>query len=128
MSDHTIIVRGPHGVIMDAEIDVTLRFVRRLAIDDAKLKELLVLTSVCGGTVEAELMKQQAASKQPPLGTLEDYRRDVEDARAAYAAHPSSMNHEDLQAALRALRRHFPEADRSVRASIKSGEGGVPAI
>lgn len=64
MSDYSITIRGRDGIIFDAEIDETLRLVRRLALDDSKLKELLVLTSVCGGSVEGELMKaHQAAEK-----------------------------------------------------------------
>ena len=37
-----------------------------------------------------------------------DYEQDVREADAAVKANPSSMNHEDLIAAKRALRRHFP--------------------
>lgn len=59
MSDFTIMIRGRDGVILDAEIDESLRLVRRLALDEEKLKELLVLTSVCGGIVEAEILKRQ---------------------------------------------------------------------
>lgn len=64
MSDYSITIRGRDGIIFDAEIDETLRLVRRLALDDSKLKELLVLTSVCGGSVEGELMKAHAQVRQ----------------------------------------------------------------
>ncbi|MCG3206291.1 MAG: hypothetical protein KCHDKBKB_03025 [Elusimicrobia bacterium] len=60
MSDFTITIQGRDGVVLDAVIDETLRFVRRLAVDDERLKELLVITSVCAGVVEGELMKLQA--------------------------------------------------------------------
>jgi len=44
------------------------------------------------------------------IGCREDYERDVVEAQARYDANPSSMNHEDLYAAERALRRHWPNA------------------
>lgn len=70
MSDYTIIIRGPEGVILDAEIESTLRSVRRLALDDDKLKELLVLTSVCGGVVEAECELARRKIQQEQSGSL----------------------------------------------------------
>lgn len=63
MSDFSVIIRGPHGVILDAEIDASLRHVRRLSLDDEALKELLIVTSVIGGTVEAELMMRHAGGE-----------------------------------------------------------------
>ena len=57
MSDFTIIIKGPNGIILDAEIDASLRHVRRLSLDDAALKALLIVTSVMAGTVEGELIK-----------------------------------------------------------------------
>lgn len=57
MSDYTMIIKGPGGVILDAEIDASLRHVRRLAIDDARLKPLLIVTSVMAGMIEGELIK-----------------------------------------------------------------------
>lgn len=58
MSDFSVIIKGPGGIILDAEIDEGLRVVRRLALDMDALKELLVVTSVIGGAVEGELYKQ----------------------------------------------------------------------
>lgn len=57
MSDYTMTIRGPGGVILDAEIDAELRHVRRLAIEDAALRPLLIVTSVLGGMVEGEMIK-----------------------------------------------------------------------
>lgn len=57
MSDYTIIIKGPGGVILDAEIDASLRHVRGLSIDDGQLKPLLVVTSVMAGMIEGELIK-----------------------------------------------------------------------
>ena len=57
MNEYTMTIRGPGGVILDAEIDAELRHVRRLAIDDVELRPLLIVTSVMGGMVEGELIK-----------------------------------------------------------------------
>lgn len=57
MSDYTMIIKGPGGVILDAEIAASLRHVRKLAIDDAQLKPLLIVTSVMAGMIEGELIK-----------------------------------------------------------------------
>ena len=57
MNEYTMTIRGPGGVILDAEIDAELRHVRRLAIDDGELRPLLIVTSVMGGMVEGELIK-----------------------------------------------------------------------
>jgi hypothetical protein len=57
MSDYSVIIKGPSGVILHAEIDANLRKVRALALDDATLKALLIVTSVVGGAVEAEIYK-----------------------------------------------------------------------
>jgi hypothetical protein len=59
MNDYTIIIQGPDGIILDAEIDASLRKVRRLSLDDAALRALLILTSVAGGAVEAEIVMQR---------------------------------------------------------------------
>jgi hypothetical protein len=52
-----VTITGHSGVILHAEIDANLRKVRSLALDDATLKSLLIVTSVIGGTVEAEIYK-----------------------------------------------------------------------
>ena len=57
MIDYTMTIRGPGGVILDAEIDAELRHVRRLAIEDAALRPLLIVTSVLSGMVEGEMIK-----------------------------------------------------------------------
>lgn len=61
MSDFAITIRGESGVILDAVIDEPMRVVLSLALDDARLKELLVLMSVCAGFVEAECVKAHHA-------------------------------------------------------------------
>lgn len=61
MSDFTVIIKGPTGIILAAEIDATLRHVRSLALDDAALKPLLIVTSVMAGMVEGECLKAQSS-------------------------------------------------------------------
>lgn len=72
MKAFTITIRGPGGIVLDAEIDETLRVVRRLALDDEELKALLVVTSVMAGTVEAELLRAGRRESGPAAaGTAE---------------------------------------------------------
>jgi hypothetical protein len=53
--DYTVTIHGPQGVVLDAQIGLSGRQFTRLALDDEALQELLVVTSVCAGTVEGEL-------------------------------------------------------------------------
>lgn len=57
MSDFFVTIRGPEGLVLDAEIDASMRTVRRLALEDAMLERLLIVSSVVGGAVEAELIR-----------------------------------------------------------------------
>lgn len=55
-----VVITGPDGVAMAAIIDIEKRdSLVSLALDDGRLQELLVVTSICAGTVEGELLKQQ---------------------------------------------------------------------
>ena len=62
--DYTVTIHGPQGVVLDAEMGLSGRQFTRLALDDAALKELLVVTSVCAGAVEGELHAQQRRLSQ----------------------------------------------------------------
>lgn len=62
--NYSVIITGPAGVVMSAVIDLEKSDVpRALAIDDEHLHELLVVTAMCGGAVEGELMKREEARK-----------------------------------------------------------------
>lgn len=71
MSDYSVIIQGPSGVILHAEIDANLRKVRSLALDDATLKSLLIVTSVVGGVIESEMHRRHRDGLKPELRTGE---------------------------------------------------------
>lgn len=70
-----------------------------------------------GSARAAEIAIQDARSLTPetpdmpavdPLGTREDFERDVAEAEQVYAENPSSKNAYDLYAAKEAVRRRWP--------------------
>lgn len=73
---YALVCIGPDGVVLSLDIDLSKREPTSCLVDDERLQELLVVTSVAGGVVEHELHKMH-------------------------------------------------EADRSVRAPVEPGEGGV---
>jgi hypothetical protein len=64
--DYTVAISGPRGVVFDAVVGLSGRNFARLAIDDEALQELLVVTSVCAGAIDAELIKQKRLSQGVP--------------------------------------------------------------
>lgn len=66
MGDYTVAISGPRGVIFEAVVGLSGRKFVRLAIDDEALQELLVVTSVCAGAIDAELITQKRLSQGVP--------------------------------------------------------------
>ena len=64
--DYTMTISGPRGVVFDAVVGLSGRTFARLAIDDEALQELLVVTSVCAGAIDAELIAQTRLSQGVP--------------------------------------------------------------
>lgn len=64
--DYTVTISGPRGVVFDAVVGLSGRNFARLAIDDEALQELLVVTSVCAGAIDAELITQKRLSQGGP--------------------------------------------------------------
>ena len=69
--EYSIVITGPKGLILEGAIDLRAREHTRLALDDAHLSELLIVTSIVGGAVEAELhiahkAAQEASGKGGP--------------------------------------------------------------
>jgi hypothetical protein len=64
MGDYTVAISGPQGVVFEAVIGLSGRKFARLAIDDEALQELLVVTSVCAGAIDAELLLAQKRLSQ----------------------------------------------------------------
>ena len=60
---YTLIITGPTGLVMKLEMDMAVRTNFEALIDDELLQELLVITSVAGGLVEAEMHRVQRAAK-----------------------------------------------------------------
>jgi hypothetical protein len=56
---YTMIVTGPAGVVMSLAVDLASRTTVDGTIDDERLQELLVVTSVASGVVEGELHHAQ---------------------------------------------------------------------
>ena len=56
---YTMIVTGPAGVVMSLAVDLASRTTVEGTIDDERLQELLVVTSVASGVVEGELHHAQ---------------------------------------------------------------------
>lgn len=57
--EYQVVITGPQGVVLDAAVGLSGRTLARLALDDEALRELLIVTSVCAGTVEGEIHAQQ---------------------------------------------------------------------
>lgn len=51
--DYTVTISGPSGVAFEGVVGLSGRDFVRLSIDDQVLQELLVVTSVCAGVIEA---------------------------------------------------------------------------
>lgn len=66
MGDYTVAISGPQGVVFEALVGLSGRKFARLAIDDEALQELLVVTSVCAGAIDAELITQKRLSRGVP--------------------------------------------------------------
>lgn len=66
MGDYTVAISGPGGVVFEALVGLSGRKFARLAIDDEALQELLVVTSVCAGAIDAELITQKRLSQGVP--------------------------------------------------------------
>lgn len=64
MGDYTVAISGPQGVVFEAVVGLSGRKFARLAIDDEALQELLVVTSVCAGAIDAELLLAQKRLSQ----------------------------------------------------------------
>ena len=64
MGDYTVAISGPQGVVFEAVVGLSGRKFARLAIDDEALRELLVVTSVCAGAIDAELLLAQKRLSQ----------------------------------------------------------------
>ncbi len=64
MGDYTVAISGPRGVVFEALVGLSGRKFERLAIDDEALQELLVVTSVCAGAIDAELLLAQKRLSQ----------------------------------------------------------------
>ncbi len=62
--DYTVAISGPSGVVFEAVVGLSGRDFARLAIDDQVLQELLVVTSVCAGAIDAELMLERKRLSQ----------------------------------------------------------------
>lgn len=62
--EYSVVITGPQGVVLDAAVGLSGRTLARLALDDEALKELLIVTSVCAGTVEAEIHAQHRRLSQ----------------------------------------------------------------
>jgi hypothetical protein len=77
-----VTITGPAGVCLDLVMDAELRLVRLFAIDDARLRELLIVTSVAAGQVEAENYKAarrartEATSTAPTCAINEEGRHE----------------------------------------------------
>ena len=61
---YTLIITGPTGLVMKLEMDMAVRTRFEALIDDELLQELLVITSVAGGLVEAEMHRVQRAERK----------------------------------------------------------------
>jgi hypothetical protein len=57
--EYQVVITGPQGVVLDAAVGLSGRTLARLALDDEALPELLIVTSVCAGTVEGEIHAAQ---------------------------------------------------------------------
>lgn len=57
--EYQVVITGPQGVVLDAAVGLSGRTLARLALDDEALRELLIVTSVCAGTVEGEIHAHQ---------------------------------------------------------------------
>lgn len=57
---YSLIITGPTGAVMSAVIDLEKRDVPvSLAVDDERLEEALIITSMCAGCAEGELIKRK---------------------------------------------------------------------
>lgn len=58
--EYSLLIIGPTGAVMSAVIDLEKRDVPvSLAVDDERLEEALVVTSMCAGFAEGELIKRK---------------------------------------------------------------------
>ncbi len=62
--EYTLLITGPAGVALTATLDLSSDRHRpaTLAVDPEVLQELLVVTAICGGAIESELIKEREAS------------------------------------------------------------------
>lgn len=58
--DYTVTISGPSGVAFEGVVGLSGRDFARLSIDDQVLQELLVVTSVCAGVIEAVCTAEHA--------------------------------------------------------------------
>ena len=66
---YSVVIMGPSGVAMSAVIDLEKRDKPlSLAIDDERLRELLVVNAICAGVIEAVLDKGQPADPMTTTG------------------------------------------------------------
>ena len=57
---YTLLCTGPNGVILNLTVDLARRTSFDCLLDDERLQELLVVTSVAAAVIDAELMKMDA--------------------------------------------------------------------
>jgi len=69
-SDYRVTIMGPDGLALAMTMDAELRVVRAFAIDDDRLREMLIVSSVVAGQVEGvclRLLGPDGGSESPSL-------------------------------------------------------------
>jgi hypothetical protein len=56
-SDYRVTIMGPDGLALAMTMDARLRLVRSLVIEDSRLQEMLIVSSVVAGQVEGVCMR-----------------------------------------------------------------------
>ena len=69
-SDYRVTIMGPDGLALAMTMDARLRLVRSLVIEDARLREMLIVSRVVAGQVEGvclRLLRPDGGSESPSL-------------------------------------------------------------
>jgi hypothetical protein len=69
-SDYRVTIMGPDGLALAMTMDARLRLVRSLVIEDARLREMLIVSSVVAGQVEGVCLRMlgpNGGSESPSL-------------------------------------------------------------